>query len=469
MAHKSEKEHMDVLRIVGGTRGPRMRSEERALDLRTPEAGAIAATLGALGLGIGLAAYLRRTRELRHMDTGELLRKYKNATKETVTMGDMRSAEEREKEKEDAKTAAEISAICVSRVHDLCDYLHGAYHEQARHLLSVTLTRVEQALGAPPSDKIAPKSAKEAQVAFLKKVLETSKKEWVRTASEREARAITRPLREISIDDEGNNSDYGHVATWDVRRVTDMSDAFLTGGKGRSAVRMFKINEINQSLEDLTFWDTRNVKTMHQMFENAREFNGDIGTWDTRNVKDMTRMFYGASSFDKDISKWDTGNVASMEGMFAGAQVFNKSLPWNTSHVKNMEGMFLGAKRFNGDISKWDMSKVKSAAAMFHNARAFNQDISGWTPSSMENMEYMFYSAALFNQDVSRWAIKAKRAVTSAKKDIMFVGADNLSIENSKKVAIAWSLSDDDCVSMFGTTKDDILRLANFGSPRSYV
>jgi hypothetical protein len=106
---------------------------------------------------------------------------------------------------------------------------------------------------------------------------------------------------------------------------------------------------------------------------------------------------------------------------------------------------------------------------MFQDARAFNQDISGWTPSSMENMEYMFYSAALFNQDVSRWAIKAKRAVTSAKKDIMFVGADNLSIENSKKVAIAWSLSDDDCVSMFGTTKDDILRLANFGSPRSYV
>jgi hypothetical protein len=161
-----KKEHMDVLRIVGGTRGPRIRSEKRALDLRTPEAGAIAATLGALGLGIGLAAYLRRTRELKHMDTGELLRKYKNATKETGTLGDMRSAEEREKEKEDTKTAADISEICVSRVHDLCDYLHGAYHDQARHLLSVTLSRVESKYEKAQSQ------ARTAQIAFLKKALD---------------------------------------------------------------------------------------------------------------------------------------------------------------------------------------------------------------------------------------------------------------------------------------------------------
>jgi hypothetical protein len=179
-----KKEQMDVLRIVGGTRGPRIRSEKRALDLRTPEAGAIAATLGALGLGIGLAAYLRRTRELQHMDTGELLRKYKNATKETVTMRDVRSAEEEEKEKEDTETAAKISAICVSRVHDLCDYLHGAYHHEAVDLLRKTLNRVNDAPSAP-SDENAPKSAKEAQVAFLKKVLEMRKEEWVRTASGR--------------------------------------------------------------------------------------------------------------------------------------------------------------------------------------------------------------------------------------------------------------------------------------------
>jgi surface protein len=455
---------MDVLRIVGGTRGQRTRSEKRALDLRTPEAGAIAATLGALGLGIGLAAYLRRTRELRHMDTGELLRKYKNATKETGTARDMGSAEE-EKEKEDTKTAAEISEICVSRVHDLCDYLHGAYHHDAEDLLRKTLNRVKNALSTP-SDENAPKSAKEAQVAFLKKVLEMRKEEWERTASERNARAIRRPLREIPIDEKGQNEEYGHVATWDVRRVTDMSDAFLTDRKVRNEVDMYTIN---RSLEDLTFWDTRNVKTMHQMFGNAREFNGDIGTWDTRNVKDMTRMFYGASSFDKDISTWDTGNVDSMEGMFARAEAFNRDLCWNTSNVTNMEGMFFAARRFNGDISKWDVSKVKSATAMFQNAIAFNQDISGWNPSSMQNMEFMFYSAALFNQDVSRWAIKAKRAVTSAKKDRMFLGADELSIENSQKVFIEWSLSDHDCFSMFGMGTDDMLGLAKFGSHRSYV
>jgi hypothetical protein len=133
-----------------------------------------------------------------------------------------------------------------------------------------------------------------------------------------------------------------------------------------------------------------------------------------------------------------------------------------------MDYMFWNAKSFNGDIRKWDVSKVKSAAGMFQNAKAFNQDISGWTPSSMENMEYMFYSAALFNQDVSRWAIKAKRAVTSAKKKAMFLASD-LSHEHAKQVVIVWNLSDDDCSAMFGTTKDAILRLAKFGSPRSYI
>jgi hypothetical protein len=185
-------------------------------------------------------------------------------------MRDVRSAEEEEKEKEDTETAAEIRAICVSRVHDLCDYLHGAYHHEAEDLLRKTLNRVNDAPSAP-SDENAPKSAKEAQVAFLKKVLNMRKDEWERTASEREARAIARPLREISIDDEGNNSDYGHVATWDVRRVTDMSDAFLTDGKVRSTELM---DTINRCLEDLTLWDTRNVKTMKQMFSYAREFNG---------------------------------------------------------------------------------------------------------------------------------------------------------------------------------------------------
>jgi hypothetical protein len=210
-------------------------------------------------LGIGLAAYLRRTRELRHMDTGELLRKYKNATKETGTLGDMRSAEEREKEKEDTKTAADISEICVSRVHDLCDYLHGAYHDQARHLLSVTLSRVESKYEKAQSQ------ARTAQIAFLKKALDKkmSKEELEGAKGERDARAITGPLREIPIDENGHNSVYGHVATWDVRRVTDMSDAFLTDGNVRSRELM---DTINRSLEDLTLWDTRNVKTMRQMF-----------------------------------------------------------------------------------------------------------------------------------------------------------------------------------------------------------
>jgi hypothetical protein len=113
--------------------------------------------------------------------------------------------------------------------------------------------------------------------------------------------------------------------------------------------------------------------------------------------------------------------------------------------------------------------KVKSAVEMFSDAKAFNQDISGWTLSSMQNMAAMFHSAASFDQDVSEWAIKAPRAIKSAKMGAMFVNANKLSNENKRNVVINWTLSEEDCSSMFWMSKEYILGLAMFGSPRSYV
>ncbi len=105
------------------------------------------------------------------------------------------------------------------------------------------------------------------------------------------------------------STDYGHMATWDVRHVTDMSKAF-TDPNDRSVVRM---------CDDLSFWDTRRVKTMAGMFKGASWFNGKIGNWHTANVGDMSDMLSGASSFDQDISKWIIGDGTEIGGMLRGS------------------------------------------------------------------------------------------------------------------------------------------------------
>ena len=63
-------------------------------------------------------------------------------------------------------------------------------------------------------------------------------------------------------------------------------------------------------------WDVRNVTDMSDMFADAAAFNGDLSGWDVRHVTDMTRMFEGAAAFNGDLSGWDVRNVTDMSGMF---------------------------------------------------------------------------------------------------------------------------------------------------------
>ena len=80
---------------------------------------------------------------------------------------------------------------------------------------------------------------------------------------------------------------YGHISDWDVSRVTDMSELFMDD-----------------------------------------DFNEDLSRWQTGNVKNMSRMFCGATSFTSDLSRWQTGKVTDMCDMFDGARSLQDVPHW---------------------------------------------------------------------------------------------------------------------------------------------
>ena len=48
-------------------------------------------------------------------------------------------------------------------------------------------------------------------------------------------------------------------------------------------------------------WDVSRVTDMHGLFENKRDFNGDISSWNVGSVTNMNFMFIGAYAFNRDI------------------------------------------------------------------------------------------------------------------------------------------------------------------------
>ncbi len=172
---------------------------------------------------------------------------------------------------------------------------------------------------------------------------------------------LTEIITKLAVD--GYHKLYGHIATWDVREVTDMSRVF----KGQSFMGTLGVL-------DLSFWDTSNVKNMREMFHGYHG-NVEVGMWDTGKVTDMSGMFAEAREFNGDIGNWDTGEV------------------------ENMARMFENASQFNCAIGNWNTSKAQHTGMMFKDATEFNQDLATWKLDSLKDFDFMFRGAGMENDE----------------------------------------------------------------------
>jgi hypothetical protein len=67
---------------------------------------------------------------------------------------------------------------------------------------------------------------------------------------------------------------------------------------------------------------------MVDMFNEASEFNQNIGSWNVSVVLSVRRMFSNASTFNQDLSSWNAPNVISPygENIFCNCPVLSTPL-----------------------------------------------------------------------------------------------------------------------------------------------
>ena len=116
------------------------------------------------------------------------------------------------------------------------------------------------------------------------------------------------------------------------------------------------------------------LKTGYLSFYKMTANPAAISELDVSNLFFVDEMFT-RSSFNQDISKWDTSNMRAMFRMFQYASDFNQDISgWNTSNVMDMDYMFDAATSFNQDLSQWCVSNIDSKPSLFDTNSGFEGD-----------------------------------------------------------------------------------------------
>ncbi|GMI14982.1 hypothetical protein TrLO_g2595 [Triparma laevis f. longispina] len=218
----------------------------------------------------------------------------------------------------------------------------------------------------------------------------------------------------------------------------------------------------------ITTWNVSVVVDMSELFKNATVFNEDLGELEVSGVTKMNSMFEGASLFEgTGIGKWNVSVLTGMKHMFKDALSFRGEgiERWDTENVRQMFGVFQEALQFDVEKvnhwkiavkSKFDNENLKAAAKEWcedsGKAEAKYAHISGWDTSEVTSMRYLFSggyggsnlteeTAAQFNDDISRWNVDRVGNMSH-----MFNGAEKFDKDSVKN----WDLSGKATMSMFG-------------------
>lgn len=233
--------------------------------------------------------------------------------------------------------------------------------------------------------------------------------------------------------DEEKKKQFQHISLWNTKKITNFDNLF-------EDVDPITFNE------DISNWNTSNVKSMIGTFEGLELFDQDISTkfihnkensyyaWDVSNVTDMGNILANCCSFNQDISNWNVTNVTDLSSLFYNCVEFNQEIStkpiylnnefkwfaWDTKNCTSMDNMFSNDdsfssdsnSKFNGNISNWNISNCQSLRMMFKYSN-FKQDIStktilikyksnlcsndfqiytytAWDTSNVEDISHMF-------------------------------------------------------------------------------
>jgi hypothetical protein len=126
---------------------------------------------------------------------------------------------------------------------------------------------------------------------------------------------------------------------------TECNRTFLDKASLQSAITYYSENSCNK---DISTWDVSRITDMSNLFSSKSmeqfNYNLDISAWDMSKVTTVAGMFASFIDFNGQISGWNLGKVTSAAKMFEGALAFNQNLcRWNCTLPKNanVQSMFL--------------------------------------------------------------------------------------------------------------------------------
>ena len=173
------------------------------------------------------------------------------------------------------------------------------------------------------------------------------------------------------------------VTTWNVSKVTDMSNMFYCCDSLPSIDLKPNTCAAKDGSGQYTAWNTASLKNTSGMFmdyggENHALTTVDTTGWDTSKLEDTNYMFMECRGLTavKGIESWNVSGLKDAHNMFQDCQslqTINVS-DWNTASLENTSVMFSSCHSLRSiDITKWDMSKVTKSNAMFSYCKSFTE------------------------------------------------------------------------------------------------